>query len=78
MGIIPMAQYLRNNQNFLKLREIKAFVSQIALTANTLLEMLMEILAVVEKFPMNNCVVSFKVKKKKFDEMHEYYSTDAM
>jgi hypothetical protein len=27
---------------------------------DTLLEMLMEILAVVDKFPMDNCVVPFK------------------
>jgi hypothetical protein len=30
--------------------------------------MLMEILAVVEKFPMNNCEVSFKAWKKDFME----------
>jgi hypothetical protein len=39
--------------------------------------MLMEILAVVEKFPMNNCVVSFKLGNKVSGNAW-VFSTDVM
>jgi hypothetical protein len=38
--------------------------------------MLMEILAVLEKFPKDNCVVSLQSMEKKFLEIYGYFTTD--